>query len=75
MTLKGGEKQPPICKEVYLHYISTNYNWESVVRILARLHNIIIGIFGNKQGHLIKEGQTIGFVDQFGTELPMKVSL
>ncbi|KAM7499413.1 hypothetical protein LguiA_023827 [Lonicera macranthoides] len=28
-----------------------------------------------KEGHLIKEGQTIGYVDQFGTELPMKSNL
>ena len=27
------------------------------------------------QGDLIKEGQTIGYLDQFGTELPVKVSL
>lgn len=26
------------------------------------------------QGDLIKEGQVIGFLDQFGTELPVKVN-
>lgn len=27
------------------------------------------------QGDVIKEGQIIGFLDQFGTELPVRVSL
>lgn len=29
----------------------------------------------NIQGDVIKEGQTIGYLDQFGTELPVKVRL
>lgn len=36
--------------------------------------NYIYLVF-NTQGDVIKEGQTVGFLDQFGTEFPVKVSL
>lgn len=31
-------------------------------------------ISNEMQGDLIKEGQVIGYIDQFGTQLPVKVS-
>lgn len=32
-------------------------------------------VYASVQGDVIKEGQIIGFLDQFGTELPVRVSL
>lgn len=42
-----------------------------------KYHRVIISaaFLNLKQGDVIKEGQVIGYLDQFGSELPVKVTL